>query len=67
LVLDLKESILLCSQSCSYYDKEQRGDPSWNSKGAFGILENKVLVGFVVLDFFFGMEGFSTKLLFPRN
>jgi hypothetical protein len=52
---------------CNCCNINRGGNASWNSKGAFGILENKVLVGMVVLDFFFRLEGFSTKLLFPGN
>ncbi len=43
----------LCSRSSSYYNKYWGGDTSWNSKGAFGILENKFCVGF----FFFFFRG----------
>jgi hypothetical protein len=44
-----------------------RGDVSWNSKGAFRIPKNEVFIKLVVLDFFFKLKGFSTKLLFPSN
>jgi len=36
-------------------------------EGAFGIPENKVRVGLIIQEFFFGLDGFSTGLLFPGD
>jgi hypothetical protein len=55
------------NRSCSYSNKDRGGNVGWNSKGAFGIPKNKVLIKLVVLDFFFGLKAFSIGLLFPGN